>query len=299
MKSVLWLVLLFPAMLLAQSVFDGTWVAKLDTAKLPKRPEVYLLQNGIYECSSCVPKLKINADGKDYPIAGSPYFSTVSIRVIDDNNIQLTEKQGDKIVYSETDAGSPNGETLLQNVTDSAAPTGQPVTAEESYMRISPGPVGSNLISGSWQAQKIDITSDNGVTVTYRSTAHGLQASNPGGEGYDAKFDGNEYLIHGDPVHSTVSLKQINAHTIVETDKQDGAVHYRLVMAVSPDGKWMKVTETDGERNQDDLHDGEEVAMKIAGSSALSLRTGTCAAQIRYAHVRHLHIYVLLDTGST
>ncbi len=185
---------------------------------------------------------------KDYPIAGSPYFSTVSIRFIDDNSIQLTEKQGDKIVYSEVDTVSSDGNNLLQDVTDSAAPTGQPVTAEETYKRTSSGPVGSNLISGSWQAQKINITSDNGVTVTYRSTAHGLQASNPGGEGYDAKFDGKEYFIHGDPVHSTVSLKQINANTIVETDKQDGAVHYRLVMAVSPDGKWMKVTETDTER---------------------------------------------------
>jgi len=248
MKIVFSLLLLFPATLLAQSPFDGTWVAKLEMAQLPKRPEVYLLQNGVYECSSCVPKIKANADGKDYPIAGSPYFSTVSIRVIDNRNIELTEKQGSKIVYSEMDKVSPDGETLQQDVTDSAAPTGQPVTAKEFYKRIAPAPTGSNAISGSWQAQKVNITSENGVTVTYRSTPHGLQASNPGGEGYDAKFDGKEYLIHGDPVHSTVSLKQVNADTIVETDRQDGQVHYRLVMAVSSDGKSMKVTETDKER---------------------------------------------------
>jgi hypothetical protein len=34
----------------------------------------------------------------------------------------------------------------------------------------------------------------------------------------------------------------------VETDKQDGVIHYQLRMAVSPDGKLMKVTEMDGER---------------------------------------------------
>ena len=248
MKIVVSLLLLFPATLLAQSPFDGTWVARVEKAQLPKRPEVYLLQNGIYECSSCVPKIKANADGKDYPVAGSPYFSTVCIRVIDDRSIELTEKQGSKIVYSETDTVSPGGETLQQNVTDSAAPTGQPVTAQETYKRMGPRPTGSNAISGSWQAQKINITSENGVTVTYRSTPDGLQASNPGGEGYDAKFDGKEHLIHGDPVHSTVSLKQINLNTIVETDKQDGQVHYRLLMAVSADGKSMKVTETDKER---------------------------------------------------
>ena len=248
MKPFLSLLLLLPATLLAQSPFDGTWVAKLEEAQLPQKPEVYLLQNGVYECSSCVPKIKANADGKDYPTPGSPYFSTVCIRVIDDSSVELTEKQGSKIVYSETDKVSPDGETLLQNVTDSAAPSGQPITAEETYKRVGPQPAGSNAISGSWHVQKINITSENGATVTYHSTPHGLQASNPSGEGYDAKFDGKDYLIHGDPVHSTVSLKLINARTIVETDKQDGAIHYRLVMAVSADGKSMKVTETDKER---------------------------------------------------
>jgi len=248
MKIILSLLLLFPTTLLAQSPFDGTWVAKVDTAQLPKKPEVYLLQNGIYECPSCVPKIKANADGKDYPIAGSPYFSTVCIRVIDDRNIQLTEKQNGKIVYSETDTVSPAGNTLVQNVTDSAAPTGQPVTAEQTYTRTSPGPTGSNVISGSWQAQKVEVTSENGITVTYHSTPGGLLASNPSGEGYDAKFDGKEYPIKGDPSHGTVSLKQINANTIVETDKQDGVMHYKLLMAVSSDGKSMKVTETDKER---------------------------------------------------
>ncbi len=248
MKGFFSLFLLLPAMLLAQSPFDGTWVAKLERAQLPKKPEVYLLQSGVYECSSCVPKIKANADGKDYPIAGSPYFSTVCVRVIDDSSVALTEKQGGKIVYSETDTVSPEGETLLQSVTDSAAPSGQPVTAEETYERMGPRPAGSNAISGSWRAQKVNITSENGITVTYRSTPDGLQASNPGGEGYNAKFDGKDYLIHGDPVHSTVSLRQINATTIVETDKQDGRVHYRVLMAVSPDGTSMKVTETDKER---------------------------------------------------
>ncbi len=248
MKILFSLLLLLPATMLAQSPFDGTWVVNLEMAQLPEKPEVYLLQNGIYECSSCVPKIRVNADGKDYPIAGSPYFSTVSIRVIDNNSIELTEKQGSKIVYSETGTVSPDGETLVQQVTDSAAASGLPITAQQTFKRIGIRPSDANAISGTWQAHKVKVTSENGVTVSYHSKPGGLQASNPGGEGYDAKFDGKEYLIRGDPVRSTVSLKQINAHEIVETDKVDGVVHYRLVMAVSPDGKSMKVTETDRER---------------------------------------------------
>jgi hypothetical protein len=248
MKSFFALLLLLPTTLLAQSPFEGTWVAKLEMTQLPEKPEVYMLQNGIYECSSCVPKIKINADGKDYPIAGSAYFSTISIRVIDNNSIELTEKQDSKIVYAETDTVSPDGETLVQQLTDSAAPSGVPITAEQTFKRIGIRPSDANAISGTWQAHKVKVTSENGVTVTYHGTAGGLQASNPSGEGYEAKFDGKEYLIHGDPVHSTVSLKEINAHTIVETDRLEGVVHYKLVMAVDPDGKSMKVTETDMER---------------------------------------------------
>jgi hypothetical protein len=84
--------------------------------------------------------------------------------------------------------------------------------------------------------------------VTYHSTAQGLQASNPGGEGYDAKFDGREYPVNGDPAHNTVSLTRIDEHTIVETDRQDGRVHYTVRMTVSQNGKTMRVTERDRER---------------------------------------------------
>jgi hypothetical protein len=241
-------VLLFPGLLVAQSPFDGTWVAKPESTQLPKRPEVYSLQNGVYECESCVPKIRENADGKDYPVAGSPYFSAVAIRVVDNHTIEITEKQKDKVVYKEVDKVSADGNTLRQDVTDLAAPNGEAVVAQENFVRIGAGGPGTHAISGSWQSQKIKFISENGVTVTYHSTAEGLEASNPGGEGYNAKFDGKEYPVRGDPTHSTVSLKKVNANTIVETDRQDGRVHYVLRMKVSRDGKTMKVTETDEER---------------------------------------------------
>jgi len=248
MKSMFWLMLLFPSTLLAQTSFDGTWVVKLDQAELPKKPETYLLQNGVYECPSCVPKIKVNADGKDYPIAGSPYFSTISIRPVGNNAVEITEKQKDKTVYSETDTVSADGNTLVQEMTDSAAPSGKPVVARETFQRAGPSPAGANAISGSWQAENVKVLSENGMTVTYHATAQGLEATNPGGEGYNAKFDGKEYRVHGVPVRCTVSLRRINARTIEETDRHEGVVHYQIRMAVSRDGKSMKVTEIDKER---------------------------------------------------
>ncbi len=248
MRSLLIFLLLSPTFLFADSPFDGTWVANLNTIQLPRHPEIYLLQNGTYECSTCVPKINVKADGKDHPVAGSPYFSSIAVRVIDPNSIEITEKMRQKTVYSEMDTVSSEGNTLVEKITDMAAANDKPETATETFKRVSAGPVGSSSISGSWQAAKIAGASENGTSVTYHSIQDGLQAENPNGEGYSAKFDGHEYPIHGDPGHNTVSLRRVNAHTIVETDRQDGAVHYQVRMTVSHDGKSMRVTEIDNER---------------------------------------------------
>lgn len=248
MKFSLSIFLLFPTMLLAQSPFDGTWVAKLDSVQLPQKPEVYSLQNGTYECESCVPRINVKADGKDYPVAGSPYFSTIAVQAVDNNSIRITEKQRDRVVYVETDTVSADGNTLTEKIADSSAPNEQPVTGEETFKRVGPGPAGASPISGSWQAESLRDISENGITVTYQSTVDGLKASTPSGEGYSAKFDGKEYRVQGAPAHNTVSLKRVKANTIIETDKLDGRAHYILRMTVLPDGKTMRVTETDLER---------------------------------------------------
>src|ERR1035441_2650251 len=66
MKNTRWFLLiaslLMPAMAMAQSVFDGTWKVDLKTAKFPTKPDVYLLQDGMYHCKTCVPSVDVKAD---------------------------------------------------------------------------------------------------------------------------------------------------------------------------------------------------------------------------------------------
>jgi hypothetical protein len=247
-KVLLVSVLLFPTILLAQSPFDGTWTVKLDSIQFSNHPETYLLQNGTYQCDTCVPRLDIKADGKDYKVAGSPLFSTAAVQVIDNNSVRIIEKQRDKVVYEETDAVSPDGSTLTEKMVDSSAANAEPVSGEETLKRVSQGPSGANEISGSWQPVSVKDVSPNGITVSYRSIADGLSASSPTGESYIAKFDGKEYPVQGSPAHTTVSLKRIKANKIIETDELDGRVHYIVRMTVLPDGNTMRVTETDMER---------------------------------------------------
>ena len=54
---------------------------------------------------------------------------------------------------------------------------------------------------------------------------------------YEAKFDGKEYPITGDPSSDSVSLQRVNEHEIKITTKKAGKVMITLDVVVSKDGK--------------------------------------------------------------
>jgi hypothetical protein len=239
MKKLLALLLFAPSMLMAQSPFDGTWMTKLDTAQFPKKPEKYLLDKGTYHCLTCVPKVEAKADGTDQKVTGHPYYDTVAIHVVDPNTVEVTQKKDGKTVYTETDVISSDGKTMTTKFTDTSE--AKPVNGEVTYTRADKAPSGAHAMSGAWRLEKVKDVSNNGLTVTYKGTADGLQWSDPNGASYDAKFDGKDYPMQGDIGHTMVSLKRIGDDTIEETDKQDGKVVGVSRMTVSKDGKSMKV----------------------------------------------------------
>jgi hypothetical protein len=246
MRRLLALLLLSPALLFAQSSFDGTWITKLDSAQFPKKPEIYLLDKGMYECSTCAPKYSVKADGEDQKVTGHPYYDTVAVKVVDDHTIEITEKKNDKVIGTDTDTVSSDGNTMTSKFSDLTED--KPVTGEVTSTRVSKGPAGSHAVSGSWRTAKVNSISDNGLTVKYQSTADGLKMSDLNGESYDAKFDGKDYPIQGDPGHTMVSLNRVGNDTIEETDKRDGKVVGVAKMTVSADGKWMTVEYTNKQR---------------------------------------------------
>lgn len=245
-KPLLALMLLASATLFAQSPFDGTWLTKLDTAKLPAKPDQYSLSNNMYECLTCVPKIAVKADGTDQKVTGHPYYDTVAVHVVNASSLEIIEKKDGKVMYMDTQTVSPDGKTLNEKVTDTTGT--QPVKVEATSTRVKPGPAGSHAVSGSWRAEKFNSVSTNGLTVTYQGTADGLKMSDPNGNSYDAKFDGKDYPIQGDPGHTMVSLKRIGDRTIEETDKRDGKVVGVYRMTVSSDGKSIHAEYNDKER---------------------------------------------------
>jgi hypothetical protein len=231
----------------AQSPFDGTWMTKLDTAQFPKKPETFTLNKGMYECITCVPKVAVKADGTDQKVTGHPYYDTMAARVVNASTVEVITKKAGKPMFKTTDTVSPDGNMLTEKFTDESED--KPVTGEVIYARVDKGPAGSHAVSGSWRTEKVNNVSSNGLTVTYQGTADGLKMSDPNGASYDAKFDGKDYPIQGDPGHTLVSLKRIDANTIEETDKREGKIVGVSHMTVSPDGRSMHV------EYNDKLHD--------------------------------------------
>jgi hypothetical protein len=245
-KLMLALLLMAPAGLWAQSPFDGTWMAKLDTAQLPTKPDQYTLTNNMYECLSCVPKVAVTADGTDQKVTGHPYYDTMAVHIVNASSVEIIQKKDGKVMYTDTATVSADGNMLNDKFTDTTGT--QPVTGEATSKRVKPGPAGSHALSGSWHTEKLSNFSSNGLAVTYQRTADGLKMSDQNGNSYDAKFDGKDYPINGDPGHTMVSLKRVGDRTIEETDKRDGKVVGVYSITVSPDGKSIQAEYTDKER---------------------------------------------------
>jgi len=236
---------LLPVLAVAQSPFDGTWKFNMNSLDFSKKPDEYLLQNGMYDCKTCAPPISIKADGKDQPVTGHPYFDTMIVEAIDDHNVAQATKRNGKIVGTEKYSVSTDGNTLTVNWTDSGQPSGGTQAGTFMMTRLKSGPAGANLISGSWRAEKAEQSTESGLLWTFKITGDEVMMTTPTGQSYTAKLDGTDAPYKGDPGITSVSVKMHGKDTLEETDKRDGKAIYISKMTVTPDGKTMKIVMDD------------------------------------------------------
>lgn len=247
--ALVFLTVLAPILALAQSPIDGTWKADLSKAQMPKKPDVFLLENGRYQCKTCVPPIDIKADGQDQKVSGSPYIDTASITVVDDHTIEETDKKDGKVVGTSKTVIAPDGKTGTVEFSDNGSnPGGTPFTGKAEFTRVAPGPAGSHAISGSWRTSKMADMSENALTITYKLEGDTLNMSTPLGQSYSAKMDGTDSPYKGDPGTTSVSVKSMGKNAFEETDKRDGKVTGVLHVRVAPDGKTMTLVAEDKQR---------------------------------------------------
>ncbi len=224
MRKLLCVVLWFlPVMLLAQSPFDGTWKTNMAASKLSPKPYVFSVNNGMYDCESCVPKINVKADGQDQPVTGQTY-DTIAVQVVDANTIHVTGKKAGKAEFEQTRTASPDGKLLTVASTNYPADGSPSYKAESKLTRVSKGPAGSNGASGSWRVQNLNEDA-SGLTSTWKGGGDSLSMSTPTGMTWEAKLDGKEYPVKGVYAEETVSLKPLSDHSIEATYKRDGKIY--------------------------------------------------------------------------
>src|SRR6202050_4741594 len=204
-------ILLLPAAALAGTGFDGTWKTNIESLKTTGKPFVLLLAAGEYSCSSCNPPYTVKADGAEHKVTGQAYFDTAKVKVTGPNSAEIVLKQGSKELVRFSDAVSADGATLTSKVTNHVG--AQTVTDELTAKRVAAAPADSHPLSGSWV--ELQHVAGDLRPVQYRITAGGFHMR-WNGQSYDAKFDGKEYPVAGDPGKTTVSLKKIDDATVGE-----------------------------------------------------------------------------------
>jgi hypothetical protein len=234
--------LLVPAVALAGSAFDGTWKTRMDSMKVTGKPDVIAVADGMYTCSSCVPEVRVKADGTDQKVTGHDYFDSVAVMVVSPSSIEITQKMAGKQMGIVTYTVSTDGSTLSGKFRDYSGT--KVATGAFTETRRAPGPAGSNAVSGSWQPNVMSDANDALRTVAYQMTKDEF-SMHWNGQSYDAKFDGKQYPIHGDPGHTMVSLKRLDDNTVLETDYRGGKVTDEIHLAAAKDGKSIEVTDKD------------------------------------------------------
>jgi hypothetical protein len=234
--------LLVPAAAFASSAFDGTWKGRVDSLKVAGKPDVFVIVDGMYTCSSCSPEIKIKANGADQKVTGHDYYDTVAVKIVDATTIERTSKQAGKVVGTSTLTVSKDGSALSGKFTDYTG--AKPATAAFTEKRVAAAPAGAHATSGSWQQDKLSDANDALTMVTYEMTGDHF-SMHANGQSYNAKFDGKEYPVEGDPGHTVVTLKRIDANTVVETDRRGGKITDEIRLAAAKDGKTVELTDKD------------------------------------------------------
>lgn len=221
----------------AASRFDGTWKYDIASQEVSKKPNVYLLQNGSYTCSTCAPVYTVKADGAFHKVGGNPYRDEMSIKVADARTVVMTTRLGGKPMLVATSTVAADGKTAANVFNDTSASNGVAVSGTATTRRVAAGPAGSHAVSGSWLDTTTGTVSDAGLLVTMASTGNTMKVTSPTGSAYTAKTDGTMAPVTGDRGWTSVSLKQSSPATMVETDYRDGKVIGVSTYTMAADGK--------------------------------------------------------------
>lgn len=226
---------------------EGNWKGDIASTQIEDEPDVYLIKDGQYVCSTCNPPLSATADGKFHPIADRPYYDSLAVTIVDARTVKFERKKGDRDVGGATWTLSADGNTLNIDFIDKTAAT--PVTGKGSSTRVGPAPAGAHATSGTWKANPASNISDEGLTFSYDLEGDTVRNRAGDGTSYEAKIGGPEVPIQGDASGLVVAVTRPSDNTLVETYKRGGKVVGVATLTIGADGKLSGVYENKVQRS--------------------------------------------------
>ena len=232
----------------AGSPFDGTWKTNPKSMTFSGKPSEFEVSGGMYSCASCVPAIKVKADGTPQPVVGNPFIDTLAVTVVDDHTVKTVGAKGGKTRGAQDYKVSADGKTLTMSFQGRPLnPGGAPTSIVRTYARLTDGPAGANAVSGTWKRTATASMSGAAGVDTFKMEGVMLHWSSPGGESYAAALDGKPYPMKGDPGIDHVMLKKVSDSKIVETDWLKGKKVDVTTWSVSTSGKTLYIVDNDPE----------------------------------------------------
>ena len=222
MKALTLCALLVPLAALADSPFDGTWLFSEESSSVSGEPVQDLPRQGRLGERMRLRPIRIKADGTDQPVKGHDYFDTMSVKETGPSSADFTTKMGGKVMATNAFTVSPDGKTLTLKWSDMSGT--EPVTGESTYQREGAAPEGGERrlrhLAPSEAPVRVGERPDGDAQVHRRRAEYEL--ANRCELHREVRRQGRPNRRR--PGGTTASLKRVNNHTIVETDKRHGKV---------------------------------------------------------------------------
>ena len=221
----------------------GTWKVDLASLKFEGKPEEYLLQDGTWNCKTCIPPLTVAADGQMHAVADRPYYDNISVKAADDKTVEIHRQKGGKEVSSLIMSVSADGKMLTNKFKDMTTP-GQTIEGSQTEQRVGPAPAGAHAVSGQWKPDRVGEYSEDALNLTY-SVAGNSVTMNSAGQSYTAELGGPAVPIKGDAGGTMVKVSREGTAGIRETNIRDGKEIGYAILTPSADGKTIGFVYTD------------------------------------------------------
>lgn len=250
-----WLGLLAVLQLSAADPRIGSWVISSAQSSIepPNKISITPIKKSVHVVISGESHADFTAklDGHEAAVQGNPGFNQIEVRKIDKRQVEIKEKKDGAVVAMIRDKLSADANELTSTTSQQGRP--DKITV---WTRSGGAKSANDLFSGEWM-QDLNKTRMRQATVL-KIEANGNDGVRFSGDfSYTARFDGKEYDLKNSN-NDTVTLAQVDAHTVDSIYKRGDKVTQKDRWVVSADGKQMTLT-TSGT-----LETGQQVKETVA-----------------------------------